>query len=494
MAGVTQVNLSFNSQTSIGSSLDLQIIDETYGKNADLYEDVLRVPTTATQDEIQVAYFDRRSELFTILAKIDAAARGPQSGSSAFLASIGKRRYLAERKMESVVFAVRILTDPSLRIAYDKVRLERTGIVVPSTTSAVAVGYTLQQTPSAATNGSSSKNKKNKKSSKSNKYSPQSEDSRTPSRVLTPKESPSLPMVSSSSSSASESKNWIQSTLSSPIFSNFSGSKAEDDVVKDPNDDEERNPRKSKRRQKQQQLSSSPNPDRDAIPIQERHPERVKEQEKKSLWGRKKRKKKTQHKDPNRTPLNDSIDTNVTDTSLTDNEETNMHMHSRNSKKTGEINTTRPNLSIKSSTSSPSTDYDGGSPPEATRRAAERRSSKNRREIIEAETIDDDDDTTRRDDDTRTFMGDDGETFATASVFSKDEDDLQGKASCGGRNGMFSCISASKTFKSLTDELSGACEDTLVSVDQVFHAFTLTDKDIKAVTKKIGKAKRLLEN
>jgi len=59
---------------------------------------------------------------------------------------------------------------------------------------------------------------------------------------------------------------------------------------------------------------------------------------------------------------------------------------------------------------------------------------------------------------------------------------------------MFSCISASKTFKSLTDELSGACEDTLVSVDQVFHAFTLTDKDIKAVTKKIGKAKRLLEN
>eukprot|EP00536_Pseudo-nitzschia_multiseries_P003293 jgi/Psemu1/7384/gm1.7384_g len=447
MTGGTQVNLSFNAQRSIGPNLDLRIIDDTYGKNADLYEDVLRVPMTATHEEIQKAYFDRRSELFTLLAKLDAAARGPQSASPASLASIDKRRYLAERKMESVVIVVRILAEPALRKAYDKIRTKRTGIEEPSAAS--DVGQNLQYAASLAT-----------------------------------------------SSSASESKNWIQSTLSSPIFSSFSTSKAydgdgddvddDDDDDEDRKEDEERNPRKSKRRQKLKKQFCHSNRDLDSERVQENLPERSTEQEKKSIWGRKKRKKKAQQKNSS---LNDSIDTNATDLSLTDNEET--HNHGTNSKKIEETYDVRPSLSIRSSTSQ-TTDYDSVSPYEVVKRGGELRNSNQRRQIVQNETLEDDDDTTRRDDDTRTFMGDDGETFATASIFSKDyDDDYTERGPCGGA---FGCIAASKTIKSITDELSGACEDTLVSVDQVFHAFTLTDKDIKAVTKKIHKAQRQLDN
>jgi hypothetical protein len=61
-------------------------------------------------------------------------------------------------------------------------------------------------------------------------------------------------------------------------------------------------------------------------------------------------------------------------------------------------------------------------------------------------------------------------------------------------SGMLSCITNSRILRKLTDEISGACEDTLVSVDQVFNAFTLTDRDIRAVTKRIDKAKRQLEH
>ena len=101
------------------------------------------------------------------------------------------------------------------------------------------------------------------------------------------------------------------------------------------------------------------------------------------------------------------------------------------------------------------------------------------------------------DDDTRTFLDDDGETFASASVFSNaDEEELHknAAATCGREQGMFGCITGTKTFRNISDEVSGACEDTLISVDQVFNAFTLTDKDIKAVTKKIHKAKMQLES
>lgn len=42
----------------------------------------------------------------------------------------------------------------------------------------------------------------------------------------------------------------------------------------------------------------------------------------------------------------------------------------------------------------------------------------------------------------------------------------------------------------ISTEVSGACEDTVTSLDQVCHAFTVTSPDIHAVTRKIYKAQR----
>ena len=461
MAGGTR---SSNPQTSFGTKLDLKLIDESYGSNADLYEDVLRVPTTATQDEIQLAYFDRRSELFTLLAKIDAAARGPRSESTS---NAEQQRYLAERKMDSVVFAVRILADPVLRKAYNGIRQERTGI--PLTT----MGYTIMPPQSTSTSNfpsiSPSNSAGSESSTKSNgrrkKYNTDVQQP-TP-RAVTP---PETPPIATASSSASESKNWIQSTFSSSIFSSISSShsKTEDD-----GEDEERNPRKSKRRSKQNQVSSTSNRDREAEPAQDQYLESVGDKEKKSIWGRKKRKKKKQSRDElDGTILDDTMETAATDTSMTDNDES-IHRN-----RTRDIDS-RPILSMKSSTSN--NDY----------RVYPYDSVRGDR--TEIETVGDDD--TRRDDDTRTYLGaDDGATFDTYATDTVLSDDFHNKAVCGGEDGMFGCISGSRTFQKIATEVSGACEDTLVSVDQVFNAFTLTDKDIKAVKKKIDKVKRQLDN
>ena len=62
------------------------------------------------------------------------------------------------------------------------------------------------------------------------------------------------------------------------------------------------------------------------------------------------------------------------------------------------------------------------------------------------------------------------------------------------RSDMLSCITNSRILRNISDEISGACEDALVSVDQVFNAFTLTDKDIRAVTRRIDKAKQQFDN
>jgi hypothetical protein len=97
-------------------ALDLSVIDNAFGDFADLYSDVLRVSVVATHEQIQLAYFDRRSELFALLAKMDAA---PQDDSA------GTTHADAERKMDSVVLAVRILGDPEQRLDYDRMRQER---------------------------------------------------------------------------------------------------------------------------------------------------------------------------------------------------------------------------------------------------------------------------------------------------------------------------------------------------------------------------------
>ncbi|OEU15905.1 hypothetical protein FRACYDRAFT_240600 [Fragilariopsis cylindrus CCMP1102] len=430
-------------------ALDLQVIDDTFGKNADLYEDVLKVPTTATQEEIQLAYFDRRSELFTLLAKIDAAMKGPQSESSSSM--VDQRRYKAEKQMDSVVFA-----------AAGGYALQQTQSAVTTESSSVAISHTSSSAMSSTMssnsnndNNTSNNNSNNKRRSRKQQQQQQNQRDRTPPqqnqhasppRTVTPTE---LPANISSSTSVSDTKSWIQSAFSGSLFSNDGddGIGKEQEEFGDNVDTYNNTPtRKQKRRQQQQQhqpSSTSSSPDRPSAEYDHREQQQQeypmeKVKEKKSLWGRKKRKKKKESKDSNGISLNNNIDSNRSSTSHTE------HTTGTEMTRTG--------------------DQQGDG---------------------------------EDDDDTRTFLDDDGETFASASVFSNaDEEELHknAAATCGREQGMFGCITGTKTFRNISDEVSGACEDTLISVDQVFNAFTLTDKDIKAVTKKIHKAKMQLES
>ena len=97
-------------------SLNLNVVNEAFGHRSDLYMDVLQVQPNAGSDQIQEAYFDRRNELFQLLAEIDHTTDDSVMDS---------HRQHAERKMDAVVCAVRILGDPDLRLQYDDVRNER---------------------------------------------------------------------------------------------------------------------------------------------------------------------------------------------------------------------------------------------------------------------------------------------------------------------------------------------------------------------------------
>jgi hypothetical protein len=91
---------------------DLKVVDKAFGRDADLYEDVLRVSHLASDAEIQSAFFDRRSEIFAILSKLS------EEESDDDEISLSQRRF-AERRMDAVVMAFRILKDPALRNIYE---------------------------------------------------------------------------------------------------------------------------------------------------------------------------------------------------------------------------------------------------------------------------------------------------------------------------------------------------------------------------------------
>lgn len=98
---------------------NLAVVDEAFGFHADLYTDVLQVQPNAGAEQIQEAYFDRRNELFQLLADIDYSDT-PDTDSI-----MDSHRHHAERKMDAVVCAVRVLGDPDLRLLYDDLRTER---------------------------------------------------------------------------------------------------------------------------------------------------------------------------------------------------------------------------------------------------------------------------------------------------------------------------------------------------------------------------------
>jgi curved DNA-binding protein CbpA len=96
---------------------NLFVIDEAFGPSADLYLDVLGVQPNASNGQIQHSYFDRREELFRLLNDIDEDQEQDSIATS--------HRFHAERKLDAVVVAMRILGDPELRVEYDDMRFER---------------------------------------------------------------------------------------------------------------------------------------------------------------------------------------------------------------------------------------------------------------------------------------------------------------------------------------------------------------------------------
>jgi hypothetical protein len=99
-------------------NIDLSVAEAAYGKHCDLYRDVLQVHPKASAQKIQDAYFTRRKHLFQVLSHLEQSTE-PRTKQS----ELKRRR--AERKMDAVVSAVRILGDAELRVQYNEVRKRR---------------------------------------------------------------------------------------------------------------------------------------------------------------------------------------------------------------------------------------------------------------------------------------------------------------------------------------------------------------------------------
>lgn len=99
------------------AGLQLEVINEAFGPTADLYKDVLGVKSNASSDQIQRAYFERRNELFELLAESESS---PTQDTA-----VATRRFQAERKMDAIVMSLRILGNSDSRARYDDIRAER---------------------------------------------------------------------------------------------------------------------------------------------------------------------------------------------------------------------------------------------------------------------------------------------------------------------------------------------------------------------------------
>ena len=113
---VSPLNLTMPFRSDL---FDLEVVDKAYGPYADLYVDVLRVSYLASDSEIQSAFFERRSEIFTVLSKLNY-----KNSLENDEIALSQRRF-AERRMDAVVMAFRVLKGPESRKAYEKERERR---------------------------------------------------------------------------------------------------------------------------------------------------------------------------------------------------------------------------------------------------------------------------------------------------------------------------------------------------------------------------------
>lgn len=95
--------------------LDFQVIDSVYGRNSDLYHDVLDVSPSASRGEIRAAFVDSRDEFFQFSQEVENGNVVVTEGQLDF----------SRRRMDAVVAAFRILHDPASRKIYDRIREKR---------------------------------------------------------------------------------------------------------------------------------------------------------------------------------------------------------------------------------------------------------------------------------------------------------------------------------------------------------------------------------
>lgn len=94
---------------------DFHVIDSVYGRNSDLYSDVLGIHPTASRKEIRAAFVYSRDEFFQFQSQVENGYIVVTEGQLDF----------SKRRMDAVVAAFRILHDPDLRAFYDKARDKR---------------------------------------------------------------------------------------------------------------------------------------------------------------------------------------------------------------------------------------------------------------------------------------------------------------------------------------------------------------------------------
>ena len=104
-----------------GAVDDRTVIQYAFGALANLYTDVLSVPPDATPALIQSAFFDRRYELYEILSQDNHGGKNAEkNGAAAGDILTPTERHFAERRMDAIVAAYRILSNPQTRAEYDE--------------------------------------------------------------------------------------------------------------------------------------------------------------------------------------------------------------------------------------------------------------------------------------------------------------------------------------------------------------------------------------
>lgn len=99
----------------------MDLIKLVYGKNVDLYTDVLRVQPQATDKEIQSAFVARRYELFNKLqsASDTKMVKLPKSTSGSPEATTMSEKQFTENKLDALIATYRLLSDSEKRRQYN---------------------------------------------------------------------------------------------------------------------------------------------------------------------------------------------------------------------------------------------------------------------------------------------------------------------------------------------------------------------------------------